>query len=486
MVEVEDLVLSALGELVAKPAINSISFQTLNVNRLNHIYLFLENQPEHYRYRLTVVDRPVIPTSNLSHVSAVVLVPAGREGEYIFSSQKGLLQLAESANCARVIAVSFGRHHAFESQTAVQDELAYVVQTLSQQGRFLPPILLKQHTHNLSIPFMALDGIGSRNVLAEGDTSMSGKYLIEQVRAGNRIVRRLYFMSNPFVIQSEVAIREDIVDRSFLAFDYHKHMAAGVLALSSMNEVTPTGMVIGLGGGGLVNFLIHVLENLYLTVVELDESVVKIAEKYFGYEPTEKVSTRIGDGLSVTGDMEYLGGIHLPLASLDFIAIDVDSKDSSVGMSCPPVTFVDHSYLSTLKGLLRENGLLVINVSARDPEMFKLVETNVRNVFKSVFLSSGDTDDDKQDVNLVVFAMVTSVELPSNMQLNEMVQKYLKPFTLFNGETPDWKETLCELEDCLTSICISSTTDIHNVKEKTTHRKKGNHKSGGRKKGKRK
>ena len=487
MVECEDLNRNALEELVARPAINPISFQTLNVNRLDHIDLFFENQTEHYRYRLTVVDRPVLPTSNLIHASAVVLVPAGREGEYVFSSHKGLLQLAESANCARVIAVAFGRHHTFESQTAVQDELTYVVQALSQQGRFLPPDLLKRHTGNLSIPFMALDGIGSRNVLAEGDTSVSGKYLIEQVRAGDKIVRRLYFMSNPFVIQSEVAICKDVVNRSFLAFDYHKQMAAGILALSSMNDVTPAGMVIGLGGGGLVNFLVHVLENLHLTVVELDGSVVKIAEKYFGYEPTEKVSTRIGDGLTVTGDMEYVGGIHLPLSSLDFIAIDVDSKDTSVGMSCPPVTFVDHSYLSTLKGLLRENGLLVINVSARDPEMFQLVETNVRKVFESVFLSSGDTDDERQDVNLVVFARVTSAELPPKMQRHKMVQSYLKQFMLLNDETSDWKETLRELEDCLTSLCISLPTDNHHPREKATQRKKGNHKSGsGKKREKRK
>lgn len=486
MVEIEELDPSVTGELVAKPPIDPTSFETLKPDRLDHIDLFYEKQQHRqYRYRLTVVDRPVLPTSKLSHVTAVILVPAGREGEYVFSSQRGLVQLAESANCARVIAVAFGRHHTFESQTAVQDELTFVVQVLSQQGRFLSPALLQRHSNQLSIPFMALDGIGSRNVLTEGETFMSGRYLIEEVRAGDRIFRRLYFMDNPFVIQSEIAMKEDLtVDRSFLAFDYHKHMAAGILALSSTTEGPPAGMVIGMGGGGLVNFLLHILVNFHLTIVELDTSVVTLAETYFGFTPTDKVSIRIGDGLTVGGEEE--GGIVLPLASFDFIAIDVDSKDKSVGMSCPPAAFVEVPYLSTLKDLLREDGLLVINVSARDPAMFELVRANVEKVFQSVFISSDDSDDEKQDVNVVIFARACSTELPPSIMRIETMHMRLQTLMESMGDNLGWKETVGDLEDCLAGLRIPSEEEETETSSKKNNQKKKSGAGGKKKRGKRK
>jgi hypothetical protein len=486
MVEIEDLDPSGTGGLVAKPPIDQTSFETLKPDRWDRIDLCYENQPQQqYRYRLTVVDRPVLPTSKLAHVTAVILVPAGREGEYVFSSQRGLVQLAESANCARVIAVAFGRHHTFQSQTAVQDELTFVVQVVSQQGRFLTPALLKRHLHQLSIPFMALDGIGSRNVLAEGETTMSGRYLIEEVKAGDRTVRRLYFMNNPFVIQSEIAMKEDhTVERSFLAFDYHKHMAAGILALSSTTEEPPAGMVIGLGGGGLVNFLLHVLAKLHLTIVELDPSVVTLAETYFGFAPTDKVSTRIGDGLTAGAKEE--GGIGLTLASLDFIAIDVDSKDKSVGMSCPPAAFVEVPYLSTLRGLLRDDGLLVINVSARDPAMFDLVRANIEKVFQSVFISSDDSDDEKQDVNVVIFARASSTELPPAMMRIETMHLRLHTLMESMGDNFGWKETVGELEDCLAGLRISSDLEETETSAKKNNQKKKSGGGGKKKRGKRK
>jgi hypothetical protein len=51
-----------------------------------------------------------------------------------------------------------------------------------------------------------MDGIGERNVIAQGETVLSGQYLVEQVRADDRMVRCLYFMENPLVIQSELAL----------------------------------------------------------------------------------------------------------------------------------------------------------------------------------------------------------------------------------------------------------------------------------------
>lgn len=486
------------GDLVAKPAIDPKVFERQNPQRFDHIFLHHEGHGEHYRYRLTVVDRPTT-TIDIQHVTAVVLIPAGRESEFMFHTQRGLLSLAQSAGCARLIAVAFGRHHEFESQQAVQEELTFVVQVISQQGIFLPPAVYKRNSKNASsIPFMALDGIGSRNVLAEGETTMSGKYLVEQVKVGDQVLRRLYFMENPFVIQSEVALLEnddDIIDKTHLAFDYHKHMCAGIMALCLTENEESSGLVIGLGGGGLVNFLQHVLPNNNLAVVELDESVVTVAEQYFGFERGEnkKTSVHIGDGLSIQPEGSPGDGIAVgaPL-SMNFIGIDVDSKDKTVGMSCPPQAFVDVDYLKTVKSMLRTDGLLVINVSARDPVMLELVMTNVKAVFETVFVSGQDEDEeDKQDLNVVVFAIASKRELPPRLELMKKMQSVVQSSTADGSTTSStsFQETISELEDSLAGLAIGDTTALSASTPKSTINNNNKKKKGGsnkKKKGKRK
>ena len=129
---------------------------------------------------------------------------------------------------------SHGRYsvaHAVKvDQQAVQEELTFVIQVLARQGNFLPKANRLVNTQ--AIPFMAVDGVGKRNVIAQGETVFSGKYIVEQVEADGQQVRRLYFLDNPFVIQSEVILtslaKDEIsttaisVDKSKAAFEYHK------------------------------------------------------------------------------------------------------------------------------------------------------------------------------------------------------------------------------------------------------------------------
>jgi hypothetical protein len=481
------------GTLVAIPAINPKVFQTWSPSRLDQVLLYQEGRrqsgsggEDDYRYRLTVVDRSA---DSLQHVTAVVLIPAGRESEFIFASQRGLLSVAESAGCARLIAVAFGRRHRFESQQAVQEELTFVVQVLSQQGLFLPPAVYKRNNKNLTIPFMALDGIGSRNVLAEGATTLSGNYLVEQVKADSRMVRRLYFMDNPFVIQSEVGMLEDSddVDKHYLAFDYHKQMSAGIIAMSMNEDETSSGVVIGLGGGGLVNFLYQVLTNNILSVVELDESVVTVAQRYFGFDKSDssKLKVHIGDGLALAGDEESDGLHAAAKESLNFIAVDVDSKDNTVGMSCPPQAFVSVVYLTTLKMLLKPTGLVAINVSARDPAMFDLVIERVKEVFDTVFISRQEEEEEKDDVNVVVFATAANKVLPPRLELMAKLKAMLHRATEDAG-SPTLMETISELEDSLASLVMhdhEGSAVNRPVPTSATKRKGGNNK---KKKGKKK
>ena len=79
----------------------------------------------------------------------------------------------------------------------------------------------------------------------------------------------------------------------------------------------------------------------------------------------------------------------------------VDSKDNSVGMSCPPMEFISITYLQTLKELLTEEGVLAINVCARNIELKQTVIQNLFSVFPKLYLSQNDDDD---ELNVVLFA----------------------------------------------------------------------------------
>jgi SAM-dependent methyltransferase len=554
------------GQLVARPPIHPASFDSLHPEKLNHIFLYYEDDErtpsskdkDHtgdststaYRYKLTVVDRPLLPTTtNIAYTTAVFLIPAGRESEYMFTSHSALQQIAASAQTARLIAVAFGRGHDFVNTETVQQELTYVVQVLSRQGAFLPKShsQLAAQAQQKEIPFLAMDGIGERNVIAQGETVLSGQYLVEQVRADDRMVRRLYFMDNPLVIQSEVALLSEsdsvsttsntvtidadtdaVIDKSHAAFDYHKQMAAGVLALAGGNgDTTPdsvSGLMVGLGGGGLVNFLQYLLAldtntktdndsastspatkaaaNHQLMAIELDPAVVQVAKQYFGVtvapdnqggdggngngEKTTGVRIRVGNGLFVCAANDehaatLAGAIPLAAESLDFLVIDVDSKDKTVGMSCPPVSFVETEYLQQISRLLKPGGVLAINVSARDPAMLQLVCQRVQTVFATVFLSQQDADvndEDRQDVNVVLFALKETSELPSKSKLVERLENFVSKERVDGVVFSDLEESLDDLRlwNVDADASNSSTKNAYGKKKPKKNKKRGKRK----------
>lgn len=79
--------------------------------------------------------------------------------------------------------------------------------------------------------------------------------------------------------------------------------------------------------------------------------------------------------------VEWGGAFGPPYSA---IFLDVDSKDTSVGMSCPPAAFLEAAFLANLKTLLhgggqavggaggagKNSGVLAINVAARSQELF--------------------------------------------------------------------------------------------------------------------
>ena len=152
------------------------------------------------RYKVQIIDL------RSQKSAAVVLVPAGWEASWRFSTEEGLKRLGEDVpGVGRLIAVAFGRGHSFGSVQSVQGEL-------SPSIRGLVPGNIR------SIPFMMPAGLGERKLVASITSKLSGVMFIEDVKVESEddeegeedgkedmpLMRRLVFQHSPTVIQSEM------------------------------------------------------------------------------------------------------------------------------------------------------------------------------------------------------------------------------------------------------------------------------------------
>lgn len=66
-------------------------------------------------------------------------------------------------------------------------------------------------------------------------------------------------------------------------------------------------LLVGLGGGGLAQFLRDFVPNVTVEVVELDPVVLEVATQWFGFRPDDRLTVTIGDGLERIGALEKEG-----------------------------------------------------------------------------------------------------------------------------------------------------------------------------------
>jgi hypothetical protein len=179
----------------------------------------------------------------------------------MFTSHSALQQIAASAQTARLIAVN-RRGHEFVNTETVQQELTHVVQVLSRQRAFLPQshsqLTAQQYQHSV-----LGHGCGwnwRRNVIAQRRETC----LVGSVFGGTSprtIARSTSLFHGQSLIQSEVALSLLSESESNLSIlhgnkyqrhccrcrlliavidksrgDYHKQMAAGILALADGDD----------------------------------------------------------------------------------------------------------------------------------------------------------------------------------------------------------------------------------------------------------
>lgn len=385
------------------------------------------------RFTVMVVDAS--DTSTRSSV-AVFFVPFGRETDYEFSTQTGLTNLAELANTRRLIAIRCNKPHSFPtSMKPLQDEL----------NVHMVPLFPSCKKEEEQVPYLAVAADDSWEIVANGDTKSSGVYVIEDGNieaeeegediAQNYIKRRLIFLQNQHFVQTEIRlkkvpslvsdnakeveeaegmsrskVKQYIIDRklnmelmegylndcSYL--DDH-HISALTSLLFSPSLLHPSSasakrnaVVIGLGGGAFPMILQEYVPHMSIYTCDIDKDVEDIAIQYFGYKPHNQNIFNEADGV------EYIASIArnikdpsiakpatytaLPPSTVDYLFLDVDSKDGSLGMSAPPDSFTTIECLQDIWECLSEEGLLVVNVVARATHLLEEFKIKMVEVFQ--------------------------------------------------------------------------------------------------------
>eukprot|EP00261_Vitis_vinifera_P034341 XP_019075584.1 PREDICTED: methyltransferase-like protein 13 isoform X2 [Vitis vinifera] len=225
------------------------------------------------------------------------------------------------------------------------------------------------------------------------------------------------------------------VYHNYLASSYHMGIISGFMLISSyLESVASTGrtvkaVVIGLGAGLLPMFLHGCMPFLDIEVVELDPVILNLARNYFGFCEDKHLKVHIADGIQFVRGVaaDGVSGKHVNndaqcdaecpssngsctashaerkvISKFDILIIDVDSSDSSSGMTCPAADFVDESFLLTVKDSLSDQGLFVVNLVSRSRAIKNMVVSRMKAVFSHLFCLQLE-----EDVNEVLFALRT-------------------------------------------------------------------------------
>ncbi|XP_028174754.1 eEF1A lysine and N-terminal methyltransferase homolog isoform X3 [Ostrinia furnacalis] len=333
------------------------------------------------RYTLYIVDQK---KSQAINKYAVFIVPQGRESEWLFGTPAGRRQLQDSARFGRLVVAVLRRGHHFESLDAVKEELTHSAKMLIPYG------------FTGQIPFLSLGSeVGRRVKVHEGTSPISGPFVVEDVDVDGETHRRLVFLDNQFLVQSEAKLKSVkrknktklVVDFGHISL-YHSFMCVGA-ALARRGRAA----VLGLGGGSLCMFLRKCIDDLKVTAVELDPAMLEVAREHFELKLDEQFDVQIKDGVDFLREEAQAG--H----KFETVMFDMDSKDRALGLSCPPPQFLHNQVLDDVKAILTDDGHFILNLVCRDTVLQASILDTIKTHFKHVA-----TVKLYEEVNEIVFA----------------------------------------------------------------------------------
>jgi len=123
--------------------------------------------------------------------------------------------------------------------------------------------------------------------------------------------------------------------------------------------------------------------------------MLKVATEYFNLVLDDRMKVEIADGI------QYIKDVAASETKYKAILFDIDSKDTTIGMSCPPKQFLEMSVLKAVASCLTKNGLFLLNLVSRDKSLKQKVKNDLKSVFQSI-----TCHDIQDEINEIVMCSV--------------------------------------------------------------------------------
>jgi spermidine synthase len=227
--------------------------------------------------------------------------------------------------------------------------------------------------------------------------------------------------------------RQSCIDRAHpqrVVFDYVRMMLASL----AVNPAPKSILIVGLGGGTLVDVLVRALPDADIDVAEIDPAVVRVATQFFGLRPSPRVHVHEEDG-RVYVKRALRSGKRYDLVMLD--AFDHEYI---------PEHLLTQEYLREVKALLTPGGIVAANTFSTS-RLYDHESVTYASVFGPFYNVKSN--------NRVIIARPDGLPDAATLRANaERVRPLLAPFEVdplkiverFDTR-PDWREDARILTD---------------------------------------
>eukprot|EP01053_Blabericola_migrator_P005155 Blabericola_migrator_1__5154@NODE_265_length_10621_cov_160_318363_g221_i0_p1_GENE_NODE_265_length_10621_cov_160_318363_g221_i0NODE_265_length_10621_cov_160_318363_g221_i0_p1_ORF_typecomplete_len732_score102_91Spermine_synth/PF01564_17/1_7e17Methyltransf_3/PF01596_17/4_3e05PCMT/PF01135_19/5_4e02PCMT/PF01135_19/0_017Methyltransf_31/PF13847_6/1e03Methyltransf_31/PF13847_6/0_58_NODE_265_length_10621_cov_160_318363_g221_i059218116 len=383
------------------------------------------------QYYMSMYDRtlPNFSTAKAKHEmlknlksTIAVLVPLADQHCWLYKTSHGHQRLAEKAGSRRILCVflpDFGQIHpeADPSKTVarIKEDIGRHLLELAVD-KSQPVLLMTQqenYTDDRQTVFMGSSDHAGKIRVFDAVVDQEDEELKETVedepvdapkpaQASKYMRRTMIFECNPRMAQSEVwflaskrkGLEVSEFDYSHICHAYHLMMLSSISWLPSFYSTEPlSGALLGLGGGVFASVLRVLLGGrLKLACVELDPVIADIAEQHFGFTKDDNTSLHLGDGCAYIEQLATQeAGLH------DFIIVDINKTTGDIGVeyegvSCPPIPFLQESFLEAARKLLKPNGIVLYNVVIHKDVGQDRVVTQLQKVFPTILMMKHSQD----------------------------------------------------------------------------------------------
>jgi spermidine synthase len=193
-----------------------------------------------------------------------------------------------------------------------------------------------------------------------------------------------------------------------LVFNYTKLLFSALL----INKQPERILIIGLGGGTMSNTLHQMFPNSRIDNVEIDPSVVKVAQQYFNFIENSKIKTYTQDGRI------FIKRALLKKQKYDWVIFDAFNGDYI------PEHLLTKEFLNETKQLLNADGVLTANTFSSS-ELYAHESATYQAVFGEFFNVRNTSNNNR-------IILVTPGQLPSDKELRQRIDRLKSPLAPFN------------------------------------------------------